>query len=196
MSLRYSIYKVQTHSLSASPVGLTSELLYSSTSCRICQSLFTSFFKFFCAICCPPSFRFSSDNFDMISQNFRFVKNFFLFFRISLIHFRRPAGDLHILAPRPPFVKHYFTNFPPFLCCFCHTDICPFICVHPLFSAGQMAADLCQCIPCIHTAFLLKCQIPKAHHSAQPSVLCHRQPPDLLPPHETCRHCRVHIRHR
>ena len=55
-------------------------LRYLSTSRRICQALFTSFFKFFCAVRCAPGSCRSSHNFYMLSQMFPFVKNFFRFF--------------------------------------------------------------------------------------------------------------------
>ena len=74
-SSRYSIYKVQT--LSRSP----QRPVYLSTSCRICQALFTSFFKFFCAVRCAPGFRLSSRNLFILSQTFSFVKYFFRSFQ-------------------------------------------------------------------------------------------------------------------
>ena len=72
MSLRYSIYKVQT-----SPFALASQLIYSSTLKLICQELFSSFFKFLRGVsiaCCSLS------NFAMLAHPKSFVKNFFQVF--------------------------------------------------------------------------------------------------------------------
>ena len=104
-SSRYSIYKVQTLSRSSQ------RLSYLSTSCRICQVLFYKFFKFFCAVRCAPGGCRSSHNFDILSQNLSFVKNFFDLFQTFFLLTAALAGNSHILAPVTPFVKHYFTYF-------------------------------------------------------------------------------------
>ena len=105
LSLRYSIYKVQTVRFS-----LSCELLYVITSCRICQALFTSFFKFFCEVCRAPGRNPSSHNQIILPQAIRFVKHFFSIFRIAFDDIQSPAGDLHILALPSHFVKHFFTK--------------------------------------------------------------------------------------
>jgi len=73
------------------------ELLYVSTSFRICQELFSSFIKFFCAVLRSGRFRRSSHNSIKIPHIISFVKNFFQvftnFFVFSLV-LRRPPGQL------------------------------------------------------------------------------------------------------
>ena len=108
MSLRYSIYKVQTF-LSLS---LTAFAFY-----HISFRLSRTFFKFFQTFLICGFARCSVSNFAMLAHLVSFVKHFFqiLFkFNRRAVLLAPPAGDLHILAHRLLFVKHYFTNFSIF----------------------------------------------------------------------------------
>ena len=79
MSLRYSIYKVQTLP------RLSAQLAYSSTAHFICQELFSSFFKFFRAV-----FRFVvlANSLHILAYRLDLVKYFFMFFVSFLISIR------------------------------------------------------------------------------------------------------------
>ena len=133
MSLRYSIYKVQT--LFVSFISVRCELLYSSTFCRTCQELFPSFFKFFFVLVALPV-NCSSRNLFSLPYSLRFVKNFFLVFRSFLISCCRPPDDLHILAHRAPTVKHFFTKYAISFWCFRRTSILLSLADSPLYSSN------------------------------------------------------------
>ena len=92
------------------------ELLYSSTSCRTCQELFSSFFEVFQVVSCAPSFRFSSRNFLSLSHFVRFVKNFFRFFSnfFDVIRHAFVPHSFFSIPYRILFVKNYFQVFPNF----------------------------------------------------------------------------------
>ena len=108
MSLRSSIYKVQTSFLAF--ISVRCELLYFSTSCRTCQELFSSFSKFFFVPVALPSKRFITQPFYDITRT-SFCQELFLNFLKFRIHLAPLASDLRILAHHLPFVKHFFTFF-------------------------------------------------------------------------------------
>ena len=95
--IQFTRYRV--HSLCASPIGLASELLYSSTSCRICQALFTSFSNSFVLFVDLQAFAFHRTTLLWYHRSFDLSRSFFLFFEVLWFISCRPAGDLHILAP-------------------------------------------------------------------------------------------------
>ena len=105
MSLRYSIYKVQF-----SLFALADSLFILAHS----VSFVKNFFKFFQIFLRCFSLVVLANNFASLAHPLPFVKLFFQdfanFLRIRC-SFAPPAGDLHILARLPLFVKHYFTNF-------------------------------------------------------------------------------------
>ena len=113
MSLRYSIYKVQTGFAFRSRFCNRSELLYSITSFRTCQELFQVFSKFFKMFRRAPSFRFSSHNFLSLPHIFQFVKKFFHFFSnffdIGVAAF--VARNFFIIPLQVQFVKNFFKFF-------------------------------------------------------------------------------------
>ena len=136
MSLRYSIYKVQTSSfrsfLSAANFYILAHLV------ELVKNFFQVFSNsFLCSLCSRRSR--SSHNLIILPYSLRFVKTFFLVFRSSLIHlgclvdsfdiltqvirivkilflvFSNPCechvSDWHILPRLPPFVKHFLQLF-------------------------------------------------------------------------------------
>ena len=128
-SSRYSIYKVQKTSCSSQRPD------YLITSCRICQALFSSFFKFFQILfdvvsCSELSFFIAQLDYlitDLFvcQELFHFFSNFFLL-SVAL------AGNLHILAHQFPFVKNFFKFFQisTFAICFSAAPWATFIYYH------------------------------------------------------------------
>ena len=109
MSLRYSIYKVQTF-LSLS---LTAFAFY-----HISFRLSRTFFKFFQTFLICGFARCSVSNFAMLAHLVSFVKHFFqILFKFDrrAVLLAPPAGDLHILAYHLPFVKHFVHYFSRFI---------------------------------------------------------------------------------
>ncbi len=106
MSLRYSIYKVQTRCFALAHSFLI--LSHSNSFVKNFFQVFSNLFEVFRTARCSLS------NFAMLAHPTGFVKRFFqiLFksFRICCL-FRRPPDDLHILAHGVLFVKHYFSIF-------------------------------------------------------------------------------------
>ena len=112
LSSRYSIYKVQFR-----PAAVRCELRYSITAYQICQELFSSFSNLFKPLLSSRCERRSSDNFDILSQNFLFVKRIFLVFQDFLFCHRRVPDDFDILPPVSLFVNHYFYIFSEISIC-------------------------------------------------------------------------------
>ena len=85
LSLRYSIYKVQT--LFVLLTFVRSELLYSITSCRTCQELFSSFFKFFLMFVVLQASAVHHTTFLVYHKQFVLSRTFSCFFEFLLIYF-------------------------------------------------------------------------------------------------------------
>ena len=103
LSLRYSIYKVQT-------LGFRRSLLILSHSFPFVKNFFQVFSNFFEPIrfsCLLPP----RGDLSILTHRFSFVKNFFqiLLNFFTVCSFSPPLADsLHILPPAYPFVKCYF----------------------------------------------------------------------------------------
>ena len=164
MSLRYSIYKVQTCSFCSFSCPPRTFICY-----HILSNLSSTFFKFFQILfdvrCAPDRSR-SSHNFLSLSQDNRFVKNFFLFFRFSF-DFLVARRQLAYTSTPLPFCQALFYKF-------CTFFLVVLLCVHLSFSAGQTAADLRQRISCVDAGLLFHCQISQTHHTTESSVLHYR----------------------
>ena len=78
MSLRYSIYKVQSRSF-RSPAANFDILAHRFPFVKNFFQILSNFFL--CAFLCPPPGRASSDSLTIISLRYSLVKNFFRFFR-------------------------------------------------------------------------------------------------------------------
>ena len=108
MSLRYSIYKVQTRCF-----ALAHSFCILSHSVSFVKNFFQVFSNFSEAFLLVALV----SNFAMLAHRFQFVKHFFQvsanFFPIRYFLWP-PAGDLHILAHSFPIVKHYFYFFAIF----------------------------------------------------------------------------------
>ena len=106
LSLRYSIYKVQTRSfrsfLSAANFYILAHIV------ELVKNFFQVFSNSICARCAPGE-AVHHATFTFYHNHFALSRTFFLFFRSFLICRCRPARDLHILAHRLPIVKHFFT---------------------------------------------------------------------------------------
>ena len=123
------------------------ELLYVSTSFRICQELFSSFIKFFCAVLRSGRFRRSSHNSIKIPHIISFVKNFFRFLQISLCFLLFCAvlpDSLAIIPPERSFVKHYFQIFSKSKLLFIRIQFRP-ICAHLYFRGTHFSAPTHYC---------------------------------------------------
>ena len=114
MSLRYSIYKVQTCCFALADSLFI--LAHSELFVKNFFQVFSNFSEVFRFACCSLS------NLAILADPHSFVKNFFLsfanFFRIRH-SFVSPASDLRIIAYGAPFVKHYFPIISDF---FRHPD--------------------------------------------------------------------------
>ena len=115
MSLRYSIYKVQTRSfrsfLSAANFYILAHLV------ELVKNFFQVFSNSFCARCAPGKPFITQLLYVIILASL--CQEVFLDFRSFLISFCRPLGDSHILAHRFPIVKHFFTISAILLWCSC-----------------------------------------------------------------------------
>ena len=128
MSLRYSIYKVQTSFVLLTFVR--SELLYFITSCRTCQELFSSFFKFFLMFVVLQALAFHHTTFLVYHKQFVLSRTFFLFFRISfdlLCFVWSPASDLAYISITVYICQALFTKTCTYFCAILLAHRCLFI---------------------------------------------------------------------
>ena len=117
------------------------ELFYINTSFRICQELFSSFFKFlFDVNCAPGCSPFITQLVQDITQS-SFCQALFLVLLNFLFYLRCLADSFDILAPQSHFVKHFFTIFAPIFCAFYLKTTVRQLWANPLFSTRQTAAD-------------------------------------------------------
>ena len=103
------------------------ELLYISTSFRICQELFSSFFKFLFDVNCAPGFRRSSHNFLMISHQVHFVKKFFSCFLNFFVLSCCPRGQLAYISTSISICQALFYKFRNSFLCILFMDIRPYL---------------------------------------------------------------------
>ena len=162
---------------------------------ELVKNFFQVFSKLF-DVCCAPGFRRSSRNLIIIPHELSFVKNFFQILQISfqLALFNCPRGQLRYITTAISICQALFTKKCIIFCV---------LLLHPsvrhrrtdsLLPAGKAAADICQRIACLEDCLFLHRQISQADHAAEPSILQHRKPPDLLPAHKSCRRGSIHIR--
>ena len=86
------------------------QLCYLSTFDSVCQELFSSFSNFFVwlnLLLLDATGSSYHKQFDLSRTFFKLFSNLFVCFRFV----PSPAGNSHILAPTPPFVKYFFHLF-------------------------------------------------------------------------------------
>ena len=162
MSLRYSIYKVQTSFGVSFSCPLRTFICY-----HILSNLSSTFFKFFQILFCDSS---SSRLSPFIRQLLYDITRtsicqelfscFFDFLLIYLVTRRRLA---YTSIWRAICQALFYKNLHLFLYDF-HRRQVYFTSGQPL-SSGQIAADFRQGIPCFRTAFLSACQVCQADHT-------------------------------
>ena len=102
-SSRYSIYKVQSQSRSSR------RLRYLSTSCRICQALFSSFFKFFFVPVALPAGAVHQTTSKWYHKQFVLSRTFFLFFEF-LFDLCPPKLSLHQATRRYYHIQPFLSS--------------------------------------------------------------------------------------
>ena len=118
------------------------ELFYINTSFRICQELFSSFFKFlFDVNCAPGCSPFITQLIYDITRS-SICQALFLVLLNFLFYLRCLADSFDILALQLPFVKHFFTIFDIIFCAAYLYTFIHQLCKIPLFPARQTTADL------------------------------------------------------
>ena len=103
-SSRYSIYKVQTLSCSSQ------RLSYLSTSCRICQVLFTSFSNSFVQFAVLPAVAVHRTTLLSYHRTFRLSRTFLIFFKLFSVD-RCPRRQLAYISTCNPICQALFYNF-------------------------------------------------------------------------------------
>ena len=122
LSLRYSIYKVQTSFVSFI-FHVRCELLYVSTSCRICQELFSKFFKFFCAFAVLQAFAFHRTTLILYHRIFDLSRTFSCFFDFLWFHLAA-RRRLAYISTEAAICQALFTIFCSLFCKFLPEDNC------------------------------------------------------------------------